>query len=156
MKTIMKKTKYNFRSQKIKEIIIFVLLILSTITNNIYIMLKSNNDFIEMEKYTKNNMKGYIRFSRLKYRKFNIPKISIVITVFNGEGYIRPVLCSIQNQNFLDLEIIIVDDFSKDHRVKLIKEIMKEEPRIVLLKTTKIKEHYIQNQEVFYMLKENM
>lgn len=119
-------------------------------------MLKSNNDFIEMEKYTKNNMKGYIRFSRLKYRKFNIPKISIVITVFNGEGYIRPVLCSIQNQNFLDLEIIIVDDFSKDHRVKLIKEIMKEEPRIVLLKTTKIKEHYIQNQEVFYMLKENM
>lgn len=133
MKTIMKKTKYNFRSQKIKEIIIFIFLILSTIINNIFIMFKYNNDFIEIEKYTKNNMKGYIRFSRLKYRKINTPKISIVITVFNGEGYIRPVLCSIQNQNFLDLEIIIVDDFSKDNSVKLIKEIMKEEPRIILL-----------------------
>jgi glycosyltransferase involved in cell wall biosynthesis len=89
-----------------------------------------------MEKYTRKNMIGYRKFSRLKYRALNSPKISIVITVFNGEGYINPVICSIQNQNFLDLEIIIVDDFSKDNSVLMIKELMKEDPRIILLENT--------------------
>ena len=97
---------------------------------------KYYDDFREMEKYTRKNMNGYRKFSRLKYRALNSPKISIVITVFNGEGYINPVICSIQNQNFLDLEIIIVDDFSKDNSVLMIKELMKEDPRIILLENT--------------------
>ena len=60
------------------------------------------------------------------------PKISIVMSVYNGEGYLNTSILSIQNQDFKDVEIIIVDDGSKDNSVKLIKELMKKDPRIVL------------------------
>ena len=60
------------------------------------------------------------------------PKISIVISVFNGEAYLKTAILSIQNQNLKDLEIVLVDDGSKDNSVNLIKELMKTEPRIVL------------------------
>ena len=61
------------------------------------------------------------------------PKISIVIPCYNGEGYLKTVILSVQNQDFKDVEIIIVDDYSKDNSVNLIKELMKIEPRIVLI-----------------------
>jgi len=61
------------------------------------------------------------------------PKISIVISCYNGEGYLKTVLLSVQNQDFKDIEIIIVDDYSKDNSVNTIKELMKTEPRIVLI-----------------------
>ena len=109
---------------------------MSYIINVKIIFLKYYDDFPEMKKYTRKNINGYRKFSRLKYRALNSPKISIVITVFNGEGYINPVICFIQNQNFLDLEKIIVDDFSKDNTVLMIKELMKEDPRIILLENT--------------------
>ena len=60
------------------------------------------------------------------------PKISIVITVYNGEGYLKTALLSIQNQDFKDIEIIMVDDGSLDKSVQLIRELMAKEPRIVL------------------------
>ena len=62
------------------------------------------------------------------------PKISIVIPCYNGEGYLKTILLSIQNQDFKDIEIIIVDDYSKDNSVNTIKELMKTEPRIILIK----------------------
>ena len=49
------------------------------------------------------------------YEKVNNPKISVVITVYNGEGYLRRTLFSIQNQDFKDIEIIMIDDCSKDN-----------------------------------------
>ena len=61
------------------------------------------------------------------------PKISIIISVYNGEGYLNTTLLSIQNQDLKDIEIILVDDGSKDNSVNLIKELMKTEPRIVLI-----------------------
>ena len=66
------------------------------------------------------------------FYKSDNPKISIVISVYNGEGYIREALLSIQNQDFKDIEIIMVDDFSKDNSVGLIKELMQIDPRIIL------------------------
>jgi len=67
------------------------------------------------------------------YKFSNNPKISIVISVYNGEAYLRTALLSIQNQDFKDLEIIMVDDGSKDNSIDLIKELKKTEPRIILL-----------------------
>ena len=60
------------------------------------------------------------------------PKISIVISVYNGEGFLNKTILSIQNQDFKDVEIVCVDDGSKDNSVNLIKEFMKLEPRIAL------------------------
>jgi len=64
--------------------------------------------------------------------KTNYPKISIVIPIYNAEKYIRSALTSIQNQDLKDIEIIMVDDFSEDNSVKLINELMKNDPRIKL------------------------
>jgi glycosyltransferase involved in cell wall biosynthesis len=54
--------------------------------------------------------------------------------VYNGEPYLKSALRSIQNQDFKSIEIIMIDDNSKDNSVKLIKELMKEDSRIVFLK----------------------
>ena len=69
-----------------------------------------------------------------KIQKVENPKISIVISVYNGEGLLKPGLRSVQNQDFKDIEIIIVDDYSKDNSVNLIENLIKEDPRIILLK----------------------
>ena len=41
---------------------------------------------------------------------------------------------SVQNQNFSDIEIIIIDDGSMDNSIKVIKELMKEDDRIKLIR----------------------
>ena len=65
------------------------------------------------------------------FYKSEHPKISIVISVYNGEPYLKNALLSIQNQDFKDIEIIMIDDCSKDNSVNLIKELMLTDPRIV-------------------------
>ena len=40
---------------------------------------------------------------------------------------------NVQNQDFQYIEMIIIEDDSKDASVKIIKELMKEDPRIVFL-----------------------
>jgi glycosyltransferase involved in cell wall biosynthesis len=67
------------------------------------------------------------------YSPSNNPLISIVISVYNGEAYLKTALISIQNQDLKNIEIIMVDDGSKDNSINLIKELMKTEPRIILL-----------------------
>ena len=66
------------------------------------------------------------------YENINNPKISVVVTEYNGEGYLRRTLFSIENQDFKDIEIIMIDDCSKDNSVKLIKQLMKRDKRIKL------------------------
>ena len=43
-----------------------------------------------------------------------MPEVSVVIPVYNGEKYIKEAIDSVLNQTFKDLEIIIVNDASKD------------------------------------------
>jgi glycosyltransferase involved in cell wall biosynthesis len=47
--------------------------------------------------------------------KSDKPLISAMITVFNGEKYIAEALQSIMSQNYLNFQIIVVDDGSTDH-----------------------------------------
>lgn len=51
----------------------------------------------------------------------NIPKISIVIPVYNGEKYLYETLNSILNSSFNEFEIICVDDCSSDDSLSIIK-----------------------------------
>ena len=53
--------------------------------------------------------------------------------MYNREQYIKSTIRSIQNQNFSDIQIIIVDDFSTDNSSKYVKEYQKQDPRIVIL-----------------------
>ena len=67
------------------------------------------------------------------------PKLSVIIPIYNGELYIKSALTSIQNQDMKDIEIILVDDCSNDTSVKIINELMKNDPRIKLIENKKNK-----------------
>ena len=43
-----------------------------------------------------------------------MPKISIIVPVYNAEKYLERCIKSLANQTIKDIEIILVDDGSKD------------------------------------------
>ena len=96
---------------------------------------KPKNIFEEMknmQKYIFTCVNGTIINPNVTFYKSDNPKISVVIPMFNAEGYINNGIVSIQNQDFTDIEIIIIDDGSKDNSVNYVKELMKKDPRIIL------------------------
>ena len=60
-------------------------------------------------------------------------KLSIVIPMFNTEEYIERCIRSIQSQSYKDIEIIIIDDASTDRSVEIVKNLQKDDARIILL-----------------------
>jgi hypothetical protein len=91
-----------------------------------------NEEFKDIQEYIYMTMNGTLYNPNEILKKSENPKISIVITIYNGEGFLKTALLSIQNQDFKDIEIIIIDDYSKDNSVNLIKELMIKDPRIIL------------------------
>ena len=59
--------------------------------------------------------------------------LSIVIPIFNNEKYLKPLLDSIINQTYKDLEIICVDDGSTDTTNLILKEYQNKDKRIKIL-----------------------
>ena len=59
-------------------------------------------------------------------------KISVIIPIFNAERYLSDCLDSIVNQSFKDIEIICINDGSKDKSEKIIKEYAQKDKRIIL------------------------
>ena len=74
-----------------------------------------------------------------KYYKSKNPKIGVIIPMYNAEGYIENAICAIENQDFKDIEVIIVDDNSKDNSVKVVKQLIKRDPRISLYQNEETK-----------------
>ena len=60
----------------------------------------------------------------------NKPDISIVIPSYNKEDILLKSVRSIQNQNFKNIEIIIVDDCSTDNSSKIFRFLLETDPRI--------------------------
>jgi len=65
------------------------------------------------------------------------PKISVMMTVYNAEKYIREAIESILNQTFSDFEFIILDDHSTDNSYEIINEYAKRDNRILVLSNEK-------------------
>ena len=51
-----------------------------------------------------------------------MPKVSIIIPVYNAEKYIAETIRSVLNQSFTDWELILINDCSTDNSVKVIEE----------------------------------
>lgn len=58
------------------------------------------------------------------------PKVSVVVTVYNTEKYLRRCLDSIINQNFKDIEIVCVNDGSTDNSLKILNEYAEKDSRV--------------------------
>lgn len=60
-------------------------------------------------------------------------KVSIVVAVYNAEKYLEKAIRSILNQTFSDIEIIAVDDGSKDSSLKILNDLAKCDERLKIL-----------------------
>ncbi len=63
----------------------------------------------------------------------NMPLISIIIAVYNNEKYITNAIRSVQEQNFDDYEIVIVDDGSTDNTACIVDDEAKKDSRIKVI-----------------------
>ena len=61
------------------------------------------------------------------------PSISIIVPVYNVEKYLKHCLDSLINQTMQDIEIICVNDGSKDKSLAILEDYVKRDKRIVLL-----------------------
>lgn len=61
------------------------------------------------------------------------PKISIIIPIYNVEKYLSRCLESVINQTLLDIEIICVNDGTKDNSIDIVKMYMQQDDRIRLI-----------------------
>ncbi len=59
------------------------------------------------------------------------PKVTVLMSVYNSEQYLREAIDSILNQTFGDFEFLIINDGSKDKSLEIIKAY--EDPRIRLI-----------------------
>jgi teichuronic acid biosynthesis glycosyltransferase TuaG len=66
--------------------------------------------------------------------------ISVIIPVYNSSKFIKATLTSVLSQTYNNYEIILVDDFSKDNSIKIIKKIIdikkKNNIRLISLNST--------------------
>ena len=79
----------------------------------------------------KNNLILYHNENELNLK--HVPKISVIMPIYNGGKYLNYSLKSVQNQNMKDIEIIIIDDNSSDDSVKIIHDYMENDERIKLI-----------------------
>lgn len=67
-----------------------------------------------------------------------MPKISVLIPVFNSEKFLEKCLESVIFQDFSDFEIVICDDGSNDKSKEIIKNFQKKFPeKIIFLQNEK-------------------
>lgn len=65
----------------------------------------------------------------------SIPKVSVIIPVYNAERYCSDTISSVLNQTYKNFEIIIVDDGSTDNSLKIIEDFANHESRIKVIHT---------------------
>lgn len=65
-----------------------------------------------------------------------LPKISVIMAVYNGADYLQTSIESIVQQTYSNFEFIIIDDASIDNTWSILEEYARIDSRIVLVKNT--------------------
>ena len=74
-----------------------------------------------------------VKLNKKTYKESVNPRVSVIIPVYNCQNSIKQAISSIQNQKMIDIEIILVNDKSKDDSLKIIENIQKYDKRIKII-----------------------
>ena len=120
-KFILRKGKQSLNKKDINpEEILYQIIPSSILDSN---ELKEINNFINKNKL--NNPDEI-------FKKYENPKISIIMPIYNGEKYLEKSLLSIYNQGFKEIEVIIINDYSNDKTQEIINKLKSKYPSISL------------------------
>lgn len=62
-----------------------------------------------------------------------MPKLSVIMPVYNSEKFLKRSIESVLNQTFKDLELILVNDGSIDNSLSICKEYEKKDNRVIVI-----------------------
>jgi len=120
-KFILRKGKQSLNKKDINpEEILYQIIPSSILDSN---ELKEINNFINKNKL--NNPDEI-------FKKYENPKISIIMPIYNSEKYLEKSLLSIYNQYFKEIEVIIINDYSNDKTQEIINKLKSKYPSISL------------------------
>ena len=95
-----------------------------------------NESFNKAKKFLEQCLEGVL-FNIVPNKVNEKPKISAVIPLYNSRNYILRAIRSIQNQNILNLEIVIINDCSTDDSLSVVEKIQEKDARIKIVKNKK-------------------
>ena len=58
------------------------------------------------------------------------PDISVIMSVYNGETYLKEAIESVRNQTFKNWELIVINDCSTDSTAEILAELSSRDERI--------------------------
>jgi glycosyltransferase involved in cell wall biosynthesis len=97
----------------------------------IYIKLV-DNDINNINSFVKTTIKIFKESIEKKYANMSSRLLSVIIPNYNNELTIKNTIDSILNSTYKDIEIIIIDDFSTDKSVEIIKTFYENNPLVKL------------------------
>ena len=100
-----------------------------------------NKPILLIDRYqneTLNNGRNYLDkclnvVNNNKYKLIEIPKVSVIIPLYNCQETIIPAINSIQYQNMTQIEIILINDFSSDNTSYIVENLQKNDQRIKII-----------------------
>ena len=119
---------------ELRIIIIFILALFNLDRTTLFI--SKYYQLIKGKKYINKCLKTS-NFNKKLYINNHIPKISVIIPIYNCENTIKSTIASIQNQRLDEIEIILVNDYSTDNSKFIIENIQKEDSRIIIINNNK-------------------
>ena len=96
------------------------------------------NSYKKALNFLANNIEGNLT-KEIPNKTIVNPIASAIIPVYNSRNYIKRAIRSIQNQNIMDIEIILINDCSTDDSLSLISKMQIEDKRIKIINNKKNK-----------------
>ena len=95
------------------------------------------NSFSKSKYFLEQCLNGNLINNKALFKYSDKPLISVVIPIYNCQNFITRAMRSVQNQNLLNIEIILVNDVSTDNTLSILEEFNKDDSRIKIINNKK-------------------